>query len=239
VLTAPTPTLGKVTLNPEPGTLNPAPRIAVIDYGMGNLRSVARAMAAAGGAVTIIRSPAELAGADGVIFPGQGAIVDTMAFLRQTGFDAAVRDWIAADRPYLGICLGLQALFDESEEGGGTRTLGIFPGKNVRFRRPPELKVPHMGWNTVRFVQPASPLCAGLRPDGEAFYFVHSYYVVPAQPELVLAECDYGGKFVCGIARGRCFAIQFHPEKSQARGLQVYRNFARLAADAAAGVRPA
>ncbi len=197
---------------------------------MGNLRSVARAMAAAGGAVTIIRSPAEMAAADGVIFPGQGAIVDTMTFLRQTGFDAAVRDWIAADRPYLGICLGLQALFEESEEGGGTPALGIFPGRNVRFRLPPELKVPHMGWNTVRFAQAASPLCAGLHPEGEAFYFVHSYHVVPADPLLVLAECDYGGRFVCGIARGNCFAIQFHPEKSQARGLQVYRNFARIAA---------
>ncbi len=218
--------------------MNPAPRIAVIDYGMGNLRSVARAMTAAGGAVTIIRSPAEMAAADGVVFPGQGAIVDTMAFLRQTGFDAAVRDWIAADRPYLGICLGLQALFDESEEGGGTRGLGIFPGRIVRFRLPPELKVPHMGWNTVRFLQPASPLCAGLRPDGEAFYFVHSYYVVPAEPALVLADCDYGGRFVCGIARGNTFAIQFHPEKSQARGLQVYGNFARLAAARAAGRQP-
>ncbi len=210
------------------------PNIAVIDYGMGNLRSVARAMEAAGGAVTIVRSPAEMAGADGVIFPGQGAIVDTMTFLRQSGFDAAVRDWIAADRPYLGICLGLQALFEISEEGGGTPGLGIFPGRIVRFRLPPEFKVPHMGWNTVRFVQAASPLCAGLRPEGEAFYFVHSYYVVPAEPALVLAECDYGGRFVCGIARGNCFAIQFHPEKSQSRGLRVYRNFAQLAAARAA-----
>ncbi len=206
------------------------PRIAVIDYGMGNLRSVARALEAAGATPTIIRSPDGMAAADGVVFPGQGAIVDTMTFLRQTGFDAAVRDWIAADRPYLGICLGLQALFEESEEGGGTPALGIFPGRIVRFRLPPDYKVPHMGWNTVRFVQAGSPLCAGLRPEGEEFYFVHSYYVVPAQPALLLADCDYGGRFVCGIARGNCFAIQFHPEKSQARGLQVYRNFGRLAA---------
>jgi len=211
------------------------PNIAVIDYGMGNLRSVARALEAAGAAVTVIRSPGEMTAADGVVFPGQGAIVDTMAFLRETGFDAAVRDWIAADRPYLGICLGLQALFEESEEGGGTPGLGIFPGRIVRFRLPPELKVPHIGWNTVRFVQAGSPLCAGLRAEGEAFYFVHSYYVVPAEPALVLADCDYGGRFVCGIARGRCFAIQFHPEKSQDRGLQVYRNFAQLASARAAG----
>jgi glutamine amidotransferase len=211
-------------VNPKP------PRIVVIDYGMGNLRSVARAMQAAGAEVSIIRSPGEMAGADGVVFPGQGAIVDTMAFLQQTGFASAVRDWIAADKPYLGICLGLQALFDVSEEGGGTPGLGIFPGRIVRFRLAPEFKVPHMGWNTVRFVQPDSPLCAGLRAEGEAFYFVHSYYVVPAQPGLVLGECDYGGRFACAIARGNCFATQFHPEKSQARGLQIYRNFARLAA---------
>jgi glutamine amidotransferase len=164
------------------------------------------------------------------VFPGQGAIVDTMEFLKQTGFDSALRDWIAADRPYLGICLGLQALFEVSEEGGGTPCLGVFPGRIVRFRLPPEFKVPHMGWNTVRFLQPAAPLCAGLRTDGEAFYFVHSYYVEPAERALVWAECDYGGPFVCAIAHGRCFATQFHPEKSQARGLLIYRNFAQLVA---------
>jgi glutamine amidotransferase len=209
--------------------------VAVIDYGMGNLRSVARAMQTIGAKVSVITSPGEMAGADGVVFPGQGAIVDTMAFLQQTGFASAIRDWIAADRPYLGICLGLQALFELSEEGGGTPGLGIFPGRIVRFRLPPEFKVPHMGWNTVRFVQPESPLCDGLRAEGEAFYFVHSYYVVPAQPALVLAECDYSGRFACAIARGNCFATQFHPEKSQARGLRIYRNFANLAAACPAG----
>jgi glutamine amidotransferase len=108
--------------------------------------------------------------------------------------------------------------------------LGIFPGRVVRFQRPPEFKVPHMGWNTVRFVRRGTPLQAGLRDEGEAFYFVHSYYVVPADRSLVLAECDYGGPFVSAITRGSCFATQFHPEKSQARGLQVYRNFVALVA---------
>jgi glutamine amidotransferase len=211
------------------------PKIAIIDYGMGNLRSVARAMQTTGADVRIITAPDEMAWADGVVFPGQGAIVDTMVFLKQTGFDAALRGWIAADRPYLGICLGLQALFDVSEEGGETPCLGIFPGKIVRFRLPPELKVPHMGWNTVRFVQPDTPLTAGLRSEGEAFYFVHSYYVVPQDRGLVLAECDYGGPFVCGIARGNCYATQFHPEKSQAKGLMFYRNFARHCAAVAQG----
>jgi glutamine amidotransferase len=118
-----------------------------------------------------------------------------------------------------------------SEEGGVTG-LGIFPGQVVRFRRPPEFKVPHMGWNTVRFTQPGSSLATGLATEGEAFYFVHSFYCMPEDPALVLAECDYGGAFCAAIGRGRCFATQFHPEKSQAKGLQVYRNFAAVAARA-------
>ena len=213
--------------------MNP-PKIAIVYYGMGNLRSVARAMQTTGADVQIITTPAEMARADGVVFPGQGAIVDTMVFLKRTGFDSALRDWIAADKPYLGICLGLQALFEVSEEGGGTPCLGVFPGKIVRFRLPPGLKVPHMGWNTVRFSQPNAPLVAGLRTEGEAFYFVHSYYVVPEDRGLVLAECDYGNPFVCAIARANCFATQFHPEKSQARGLLIYRNFAGHCAAVAA-----
>lgn len=202
---------------------------------MGNLRSVARAVEAAGAEARIVTTPAELGWAAGVVFPGQGAIVETMAFLRRSGFDGALRDWLAADRPYLGICLGLQALFETSEEGGGTPGLGIFAGRIVRFRLPPGLKVPHMGWNTVRCRQPGSPFWAGLQAEGEAFYFVHSYHVMPAERSLVLAECDYGAPFVCGIARGNCFATQFHPEKSQARGLQLYRNFTQLVASRPAG----
>jgi glutamine amidotransferase len=143
--------------------------------------------------------------------------------------DATVRRWIALDRPFLGVCLGMQALFDESEEGG-VRGLGIFPGRVVRFRLAPPLKVPHMGWNTVRFTQRGTALQEGLAPEGESFYFVHSYHCVPEDRSLVLAECDYGPPFVAAIARGRAFATQFHPEKSQARGLQVYRNFAASAA---------
>jgi glutamine amidotransferase len=123
----------------------------------------------------------------------------------------------------------MQALFEHSEEGDITG-LGIFPGKVVRFRRPPEFKIPHMGWNTIRFAQPRSPLAAGLSPDGEAFYFVHSFYCQPGERALVLAECDYGEMFCAAIGRGRVFATQFHPEKSQAKGLQVYRNFVAVAA---------
>jgi glutamine amidotransferase len=186
--------------------------------------------------VRVVQTPAELAaaGAQGLVLPGVGALRDCVASLRATGLAESVREWIAADRPFLGVCLGMQALFDHSEEGaaGGTAGLGIFPGRVVRFQRPAEFKIPHMGWNTVRFTQPGSLLRAGLELDGESFYFVHSFHCVPADPALVLGECDYGGVFTAAIARGRCFATQFHPEKSQAKGLQIYRNFAAIAAAA-------
>ncbi len=207
------------------------PKIAVIDYGMGNLRSVAKAVEAAGGEVRLVTRPDEIGNAAGLVLPGVGALADCVTALRAGGLDVAVRDWIRADKPFLGVCLGMQALFDSSEEAD-TVGLGIFPGKVVRFQSKPGLKVPHMGWNTVRFTQPGSPLTATLAADGEAFYFVHSYYCVPAEPSLVLAECDYDGFFTAAIARGRCFATQFHPEKSQAKGIQLYRNFVALAAGA-------
>ena len=207
--------------------------IAVIDNGICNLRSVTKALEAVGAEPRVVRSPAEVAasGASGLVLPGVGALRDCVASLRATKLDGTVRDWIAADRPFLGVCLGMQALFEHSEEADVTG-LGIFRGQVVRFRRPPEFKIPHMGWNTIRFTQAQSPLASGLAPEGEAFYFVHSYYCVPADPALVLGECDYGGAFCAAIARGRCFATQFHPEKSQAKGLQVYRNFAAVAAAA-------
>ena len=207
--------------------------IAVIDNGICNLRSVTKALEAVGAEPRVVRTPAEVAasGASGLVLPGVGALRDCVASLRATKLDGTVRDWIAADRPFLGVCLGMQALFEHSEEADVTG-LGIFRGEVVRFRRPREFKIPHMGWNTIRFTQAQSPLASGLAPEGEAFYFVHSYYCMPADPALVLAECDYGGAFCAAIARGRCFATQFHPEKSQAKGLQVYRNFAAVAASA-------
>ena len=205
--------------------------IAVIDTGICNLRSVTKALEAVGATIQVVRTPEEIVAADarGIVLPGVGALRDCVASLRASKLDTAVRAWIAADQPFLGVCLGMQALFEHSEEGNITG-LGIFPGKVVRFQRPPEFKIPHMGWNTVRFVQPNSPLAANLAPDGENFYFVHSFHCVPVARSLVLAECGYGGEFCCAIARGRVFATQFHPEKSQAKGLQVYRNFASVAA---------
>jgi len=208
-----------------------APVIAVIDNGICNLRSVTKALEAVGAAPRVVHTPAEFETSEavGLVLPGVGALRDCVASLRASGLAETVRGWIAADRPFLGVCLGMQALFEHSEEGNITG-LGILPGKVVRFRRPPEFKIPHMGWNTVRFTQPDSALAEGLAPDGENFYFVHSFHCVPADPALVLGECDYGGTFCAAVGRGRVFATQFHPEKSQAKGLQIYRNFANLAA---------
>ncbi|WP_414664436.1 imidazole glycerol phosphate synthase subunit HisH [Horticoccus sp. 23ND18S-11] len=204
--------------------------IAVIDTGICNLRSVTKALEAVGATIQVVRTPDEViaSGAHGLVLPGVGALRDCVAALRATRLDDVVRAWIEADRPFLGVCLGMQALFERSEEGNVTG-LGVFRGSVVRFQRPREFKIPHMGWNTVRFVQAESPLAAGLAPAGEAFYFVHSFHCVPADHALVLAECDYGGEFCAAIGRGRVFATQFHPEKSQAKGLQIYRNFATVA----------
>jgi glutamine amidotransferase len=211
----------------------PATVIAVIDNGICNLRSVTKALEAVGALPRVVRTPAELAGsgAAGLVLPGVGALRDCVGALRTSRLDDSVRGWVAEDRPFLGVCLGMQALFDHSEEGD-VEGLGVFPGQVVRFQRPPEIKVPHMGWNTIRFRQAGSPLAAGLAPEGEAVYFVHSFYCAPADPALVLADCDYGGSFTAAIGRGRAFATQFHPEKSQAKGLQIYRNFSALAAAA-------
>ena len=202
------------------------PLIAVIDTGICNLRSVTKALEAVGAAVRVVRDPSEVTAAAprGLVLPGVGALRDCVASLKASGLDTVVRRWIAEDRPFLGVCLGMQALLEHSEEGD-TAGLGVFPGRVVRFRRPAEFKIPHMGWNTVRFTQAGSALAAGLAAEGEAFYFVHSFHCVPADPALVLAECDYGGLFCAAIGRGRVFATQFHPEKSQAKGLRIYANF--------------
>ncbi|MDX2110214.1 MAG: imidazole glycerol phosphate synthase subunit HisH [Verrucomicrobiota bacterium] len=200
------------------------PKLAVLDYGMGNLRSVCKAWEHVGADVSLVNDPASLGSPDALIFPGQGAIVDCMRLLKETGFDAVIRDWVAADKPFFGICLGLQALFEHSEEGD-TPGLGIFPGRVVRFRLPVGFKVPHMGWNSVTWTRD-TPVDSGLRSGLEQFYFVHSYYVETPAVELPWGKTEYGGKtFTSAIARGRCFATQFHPEKSQTKGLQIYRNF--------------
>ncbi len=200
--------------------------VAVIDYGMGNLMSVLKAWQHVGAASRIISSPSEIAGSDILVFPGQGCIVDAMRLLKSTGFDSAIRDWIAADKPFFGICLGLQALFEYSEEGD-VECLGVFKGCVKRFRLGKEFKVPHMGWNSVKFNRTprGRALLDGIS-DSDQFYFVHSYYVEASQPEIVLGSTDYGGcVFASAVLSGNLAATQFHPEKSQSMGLRLYSNF--------------
>ncbi|MEY3837432.1 MAG: hypothetical protein RL304_414 [Verrucomicrobiota bacterium] len=202
------------------------PRVAVIDYGMGNLRSVSRAMVAAGADAFLAATPQAAEKAEAVVFPGQGAMADCMACIRRNDFEAFIKEWIAADRPFLGVCMGLQVLFERSEEAD-VPGLGVFPGVVTRFPSQPGLRIPHMGWNEAVFRE-ASPLTAGLNIAGEPFYFVHSYRVIATDPSLVWCETDYAGRFVSGVRRGRVLATQFHPEKSQVKGLQLYRNFLTL-----------
>jgi imidazole glycerol-phosphate synthase subunit HisH len=206
--------------------------IAVVDYGMGNLRSVAKAIehVAPRESVRISSDADVVRSAARVVFPGQGAMPDCMRYLRESGLEDAVRE-AAASKPLLAVCIGEQMLFERSDEGP-TKGLGVFPGRVVRFKDTAagdgqRLKVPHMGWNRVRQMQPHL-LWSGV-PDDSWFYFVHSYYVVPDDAALTAGSSDYGGSFTCAIARDNIFATQFHPEKSAAAGLRIYENFSRWA----------
>ncbi len=200
--------------------------IAVVDSGYGNLRSVEKALAHVGGAPVVTADPDVVRRADRVVVPGQGAFRDCVAGLASRGLEAAVREAVAAGKPFLGICLGLQVLFDESEEQGPCRGLGLLRGKVVKFRPADRaLKVPHMGWNTVRVAQGTwDPMWRGIE-DGAYAYFVHSYYVVPEDRGVVALESDYGGAFCAAVRWQNVFACQFHPEKSQRVGLQLLTNF--------------
>jgi len=202
------------------------PPIAIIDYGMGNLRSVQKGIERVGFAAEVTRDIARIEAAAGVVLPGVGAFGACMENLRTYGLIDSVRRVIERGTPFLGICLGMQLLFEESEEFGPVRGLGIFPGRVVRFADQPELKVPHMGWNRIRKLQDA-PHLRGI-DDGAFVYFVHSYYVVPADASLAATSTDYGAEFTSAIARDNVFATQYHPEKSQAVGLKILENFGRL-----------
>jgi len=201
-------------------------RIAIIDYQMGNLRSVQKGFEKVGHAATITSDPAELAAADKIVLPGVGAFGDAIAELRRRELVQPIKEAIAADKPFLGICLGLQLLFDVGYEGGEFEGLGVLRGKVVRFELPREYKVPHMGWNRGA-IKRRAPVLEGLA-DGTFFYFVHSYYVVPDDADLVSIEADYGQPFCAAVWQGNLFATQFHPEKSQADGLRLLKNFAEL-----------
>lgn len=210
--------------------------IALIDYGVGNLRSVAKALEHIGAAVQIVQQPHDLAGTTGIILPGVGAFGDAAATFRQAGFEQPLLAAVLAGTPLLGICVGMQLLFDLSEEMGRHRGLGIFPGLVTRFADGMTvgqnggrqlLKVPQIGWNQIHHDQ-THPLLAGV-PSGSYAYFVHSYYCAPADPRLVVATTDYGIDFasICGgrFGQGQVWGVQFHPEKSQATGLAILRNF--------------
>lgn len=209
--------------------------IAIVDYGMGNFHSVARALHAAApqADIRICNRAEDIDAADRVVFPGQGAMGDCMRNLNASGLREAVLR-AARSKPLLGVCVGEQMLFSTSEEGDSA-CLDIFPGKVCRFagaafadgaadpQGPERLKVPHMGWNRVHQTR-AHALWQGI-PDGAHFYFVHSYYVAPADPALTVGESEYGHRFTCAVAASNIFAVQFHPEKSAEHGLRLYRNF--------------
>lgn len=204
--------------------------VGVLDYGMGNLRSVEKALEAAGGRVSVSDDRRALDKTDLLVVPGQGAFGAAAGVLKSRGLTAFVKEWLSADRPFFGICLGLQLLFEGSEEAPGVKGFGILPGRVRRFRpKARAMKVPHMGWNRASR-GPSRGLFAGVLPKAESFYFVHSYYADPEDRSDLWAETDYGGRFCSAVARGRMAATQFHPEKSGAAGLSLLRKLLQRAA---------
>jgi len=203
--------------------------IAIIDYGMGNLHSVSKALERLGCEAVVTSTPEEILAADGAILPGVGAFGDAMSNLRETGLEAVVKEYAATGKPLLGICLGMQLLFEESEEHGKHEGLGLLPGRVVRFQG--DYKVPHMGWNELSFAQP-SPLFEGLEPGH--VYFVHSYHVLPGRREDLLATTDYHQPVTAIVGRGSVYGMQFHPEKSGELGMALLGRFAALVREAAA-----
>jgi imidazole glycerol-phosphate synthase subunit HisH len=204
--------------------------IAVVDYGMGNRRSVEKALEHVGARAYVSSDPASLLSASGLVVPGVGAFPRAMDNLRELGLDELLRERVRAGTPVLGICLGMELAFDHSTEQGGAAGLGIIPGE-VRGLHAGKLKLPHIGWNEVRFTKAQSPLIANL-PSQCAFYHVHSFAPVPAQPADVLGTAEYGSPFVSAVERGSFYGVQFHPEKSSAAGLRLLSNFAAICATA-------
>jgi glutamine amidotransferase len=202
--------------------------IAIIDYGMGNLRSVQKGLERVGFEAMVTRDVGQIESARGVVLPGVGAFSACMENLGKFGLIEPIRELVRQAKPFLGICLGFQLLFSESEEFGKQKGLGLFPGKVIRFHPSEDLKVPHMGWNRIE-KQKDSPFLDGIT-TGDYVYFVHSFYVAPEDPTIVATTTDYGQPFVSSIATERLFACQFHPEKSQELGLRILTNFGRFVA---------
>ena len=197
--------------------------LGILDYGGGNLRSVINAFAAIGHQATLVTMPEQFETLDVLVFPGQGAFGDSVRQLQATGLWQPLQKWLASDKPYLGICLGYQLLFESGEENPGVLGLSRFKGTVPRFPSLPGLKVPHMGWNTARFTDPGHPAWKGLG-ESSVFYFVHSYFPKPEDPALAACLTDYAGEFASGITAKNLVAVQFHPEKSQQAGLALLHN---------------
>ena len=202
--------------------------IAIIDYGMGNLRSVQKGLERVGVDALVTRDVGQIQAARGVVLPGVGAFSACMENLGNFGLVEPIREIVLQQKPFLGICLGFQLLFSESEEFGNQKGLDLFPGKVVGFHANRELKVPHMGWNRIN-KELDTPFLEGIS-TGDYVYFVHSFYVAPQDPTIISTTTDYGQSFVSSIATDRLFACQFHPEKSQELGLRILANFGRFAA---------
>lgn len=202
--------------------------IALLDYGSGNLRSAHRALLKVGADVRVVQHPKEINGAHGMVLPGVGAFDDCMNALRKQELLEAARDFIKTGRPFLGICVGYQALFERSEEFNSCAAgLGLFGGSVVRFGERPGLKIPQIGWNQLRITKTDCPLYRGIA-DGSYVYFVHSFFPKPTDKSIVATETDYGDTFASSVWRDNVFATQFHPEKSQKVGLQLLKNFVAL-----------
>ena len=204
--------------------MSSAPVLGLVDYGSGNLRSVQRALEHAGGTCVLARSTTEAQKCDALVVPGVGSFGDCARQLREAGLWDFLREWLAADRPYLGICLGYQLLFESSEESPGVGGLGALKGEVVHFPKAAGLKIPHMGWNQLHITSPSDRLMKGFGQNPD-FYFVHSYYPVPEDHSAVTSTCNYGVEFAASVSRGNLSAVQFHPEKSQELGLSMLRNF--------------
>ncbi len=200
--------------------------IALVNYGMGNLRSVQKGLEKVGHEAVITDDPQVVAGAERLILPGVGASADALQAVRERGLEGPLKEFASSGRPFLGICLGLQLLFETSYEDGEHEGLGILPGKVVPFEIDASLKVPHMGWNQISYKHKA-PIFEGIA-DQSHFYFVHGYHVETMDDSIIATETDYGGRFCSSVWRDNLFATQFHPEKSQTLGLQLLKNFAEL-----------
>ena len=200
--------------------------IAIIDYGMGNIHSVNKALQLLGAQTKITNDPKEIRSADKAVLPGVGAFDDAMAELKKQGLVAEINDFVKNGKPLLGICLGVQLFFEESEEAKKEKGLGLLKGKVKRFEHKAGLKVPHMGWNQIKASASKSPLFKDIK-DGSFVYFAHSYYPMPKEQAVTSATCDYGNEFTAAVSRGNLYGVQFHPEKSQKVGLKILENFVR------------